>query len=125
VFDRILDLLFGHLDQRAVLIFRWQWLGPEPRDPRVQLQRMTGGVRGGCGWLLGGPATASGAEEGMQEGEARAWDPACRRASEPGGVQMSETEGNVEKPVTENRRSHGAEMCAADPIPSGPGLGSE
>lgn len=46
VFDRILDLLFGHFDQRAVLVLRWQRLRPMPRDPGVQLQRMTGGVRG-------------------------------------------------------------------------------
>lgn len=42
VFDRVLDLLFGHLHQCAVLILRRQRLGPVPRDPGVQLQRTTG-----------------------------------------------------------------------------------
>lgn len=67
VFDRILDLLFGHLDQRAVLVLRWQRLRPVPRDPGVQLQRMTGGVRGRCSWLPEAGERSQGRDAGTGE----------------------------------------------------------
>ena len=95
VFDRILDLLFGHLDQRAVLILRWQRLRPMPRDPGVQLQRRTGGVRGRCHWL---PETlpVSRAREGMREGRAsglRSGMQESRQARQKVGV--SQVGGNM------------------------------
>lgn len=77
MFDRILDLLFGHLDQRAVLVLRWQRLRPVPRDPGVQLQRMTGGVRGGCNWL----PEAGQQSQGRDAGRERQW-PEVRHARE-------------------------------------------
>lgn len=94
VFDRILDLLFGHLDQRAVLVLRWQRLRPVPRDPGVQLQRMTGGVRGRCSWLPEAGERSQGCRDGRGSG-LRSGMQESRQARRRVGV--SRMGGHVEK----------------------------
>ena len=102
VFDRILDFLFGHLDQCAVLVLRWQRLRAMPRDPGVQLQRRTGGVRGCCHWLSG-TLPVSRAREGTREGRGsglRSGIQEGRQGRQRVGV--SQVEGNMRQ--MENRR---------------------
>lgn len=113
VFDRVLHFLLGHLDQRAVLVLRRQRLGPVPRDPGVQLQRRTGGVRGRCGCLPEGPASERSTERRRACGrESRGLRPGMREL----GVRRTET--GTAKTGTGGRRGWGA--CGPH-SPSGPG----
>lgn len=64
------DLLFGHLDELAVLLLRWQGVLPSCRNPRVQLGDKAEGkqrkITGGTAILRSSTGSVGGQCEGKE-----------------------------------------------------------